>query len=153
MRRRNFRMQDGHSCPSHDHETRSKQKLLYPGSRSILRTCLVQISDMNVQATGTEPQLRIWPSCVKLSRQDATTAYACLRDIIADSAGTRCIMSLEDPVEVAVDGATQSQVRCGEFGGSHYPAAGNADRTVPHPQRTANRDLSAIAAENLHELP
>ncbi len=40
-----------------------------------------------------------------------TTAYACLRDIIADSAGTRCIMSLEDPVEVAVDGATQSQVR------------------------------------------
>ena len=40
-----------------------------------------------------------------------TTAYACLRDIIADSVGTRCIMSLEDPVEVAVDGATQSQVR------------------------------------------
>ena len=40
-----------------------------------------------------------------------TTAYACLRDIIADSAGTRCIMSLEDPVEVAVEGATQSQVR------------------------------------------
>ncbi len=40
-----------------------------------------------------------------------TTAYACLRDIIAESAGTRCIMSLEDPVEVAVDGATQSQVR------------------------------------------
>ncbi len=40
-----------------------------------------------------------------------TTAYACLRDIIADSAGTRCIMTLEDPVEVAVEGATQSQVR------------------------------------------
>lgn len=40
-----------------------------------------------------------------------TTAYACLRDIIADSFGTRCIMTLEDPVEVAVDGATQSQVR------------------------------------------
>ncbi len=40
-----------------------------------------------------------------------TTAYACLRGIIADSVGTRCIMSLEDPVEVAVDGATQSQVR------------------------------------------
>ena len=40
-----------------------------------------------------------------------TTAYACLRDIIADSAGTRCIMTLEDPVEVAVDGATQSQVK------------------------------------------
>jgi type II secretory ATPase GspE/PulE/Tfp pilus assembly ATPase PilB-like protein len=40
-----------------------------------------------------------------------TTAYACLRDIIQDSAGSRCIMTLEDPIEVAVDGATQSQVR------------------------------------------
>ncbi len=40
-----------------------------------------------------------------------TSAYACLRDIIADSAGTRCVMTLEDPVEVAVDGATQSQVK------------------------------------------
>jgi len=40
-----------------------------------------------------------------------TTAYACLRDIIRQSRGARCIMTLEDPVEVAVDGATQSQVR------------------------------------------
>ncbi len=40
-----------------------------------------------------------------------TTAYACLRDIIEQSQGARCIMTLEDPIEVAVDGATQSQVR------------------------------------------
>ncbi len=40
-----------------------------------------------------------------------TSAYACLRDIIRQSQGARCIMTLEDPVEVAVDGATQSQVR------------------------------------------
>lgn len=40
-----------------------------------------------------------------------TTAYACLREIIAQSRGARCIMTLEDPIEVAVDGATQSQVR------------------------------------------
>lgn len=40
-----------------------------------------------------------------------TTAYACLRDIIEQSRGTRCIMTLEDPIEVAVEGATQSQVR------------------------------------------
>ena len=40
-----------------------------------------------------------------------TTAYACLRDIVADSKGSRCIMTLEDPIEVAVEGATQSQVR------------------------------------------
>lgn len=40
-----------------------------------------------------------------------TTAYACLRDIIQQSQGGRCIMTLEDPIEVAVPGATQSQVR------------------------------------------
>ena len=40
-----------------------------------------------------------------------TTVYACLREIIAQSHGSRCIMTLEDPIEVAVDGATQSQVR------------------------------------------
>ena len=40
-----------------------------------------------------------------------TTVYACLREIIAQSRGARCIMTLEDPIEVAVDGATQSQVR------------------------------------------
>lgn len=40
-----------------------------------------------------------------------TTAYACLRDVIATAGGTRCVMTLEDPIEVAVTGATQSQVR------------------------------------------
>lgn len=40
-----------------------------------------------------------------------TTAYACLRDVIAKSGGARCVMTLEDPIEVAVSGATQSQVR------------------------------------------
>lgn len=40
-----------------------------------------------------------------------TTAYACLRDILEASAGTRCLMTLEDPIEVAIDGVTQSQVR------------------------------------------
>ena len=45
-------MEDGHSCPSHGHETRSKHWLLDLDSRSIMRSCLVNISDMNVQATG-----------------------------------------------------------------------------------------------------
>ncbi|MFN9719299.1 MAG: GspE/PulE family protein [Planctomycetota bacterium] len=40
-----------------------------------------------------------------------TSAYACLREILVRAAGTRCVMTLEDPVEVAVEGATQSQVR------------------------------------------
>ncbi len=81
-------MQDGHSCPSHGHKIRSKRWLFDLDSRSLMRPCLVNISDMNVQATGiaalhqvaTNParfwfqSLRIWPQCAKLSRQDAATA-------------------------------------------------------------------------------
>ena len=39
-----------------------------------------------------------------------TTLYACLREMVARSAGGRSIVSLEDPVEVAIDGVAQSQV-------------------------------------------
>lgn len=39
-----------------------------------------------------------------------TTAYACLREIAAIADGGRSIASLEDPVEVVVPGAVQSQV-------------------------------------------
>jgi general secretion pathway protein E len=39
-----------------------------------------------------------------------TTACACLREIVATSKGQRSIVSLEDPVEVALDGVSQSQV-------------------------------------------
>jgi len=39
-----------------------------------------------------------------------TTAYACLRQIVSATQGGRSIASLEDPVEVAVTGVSQSQV-------------------------------------------
>jgi type II secretory ATPase GspE/PulE/Tfp pilus assembly ATPase PilB-like protein len=39
-----------------------------------------------------------------------TTAYACLRHVVSASGGGRSIASLEDPVEVAVEGVAQSQV-------------------------------------------
>jgi type II secretory ATPase GspE/PulE/Tfp pilus assembly ATPase PilB-like protein len=39
-----------------------------------------------------------------------TTAYACLRHIVALSGGGRSIASLEDPIEVAVQGVSQTQV-------------------------------------------
>ncbi len=42
-----------------------------------------------------------------------TTAYACLRQLVAASQGGRSIVSLEDPIEVAVDGVAQSQVNAG----------------------------------------
>ena len=39
-----------------------------------------------------------------------TTVYACLRGLVARAAGARSLVSLEDPIEVAVPGVAQSQV-------------------------------------------
>lgn len=39
-----------------------------------------------------------------------TTAYACLREIAQQTSGARSLVSIEDPIEVAVDGVAQSQV-------------------------------------------
>ena len=39
-----------------------------------------------------------------------TTMYACLREMIAASAGRRSLATLEDPIEVALPGVAQSQV-------------------------------------------
>ncbi|MDP6059487.1 MAG: ATPase, T2SS/T4P/T4SS family, partial [Pirellulaceae bacterium] len=39
-----------------------------------------------------------------------TTAYACLRELVRAADHGRSIVSLEDPIEVAVDGVSQSQV-------------------------------------------
>jgi type II secretory ATPase GspE/PulE/Tfp pilus assembly ATPase PilB-like protein len=39
-----------------------------------------------------------------------TSAYACLRHIVAASGGGRSIASLEDPIEAAIDGVAQTQV-------------------------------------------
>lgn len=39
-----------------------------------------------------------------------TTAYACLRHVVRNTGGARSIVSLEDPIEVALAGVSQSQV-------------------------------------------
>ena len=39
-----------------------------------------------------------------------TTVYACLRELAAVHGGARSLMSIEDPIEVAVSGVAQSQV-------------------------------------------
>jgi general secretion pathway protein E len=39
-----------------------------------------------------------------------TTAYACLREIARQTSGARSMVSIEDPIEVAVEGVAQSQV-------------------------------------------
>lgn len=43
----------------------------------------------------------------------STTIYACLREVVRVSAGARSIVSLEDPIEVAVAGVAQTQVQTG----------------------------------------
>ncbi len=39
-----------------------------------------------------------------------TTLYACLRELAAQSRGERSLLSIEDPIEMAVDGVAQTQV-------------------------------------------
>jgi type II secretory ATPase GspE/PulE/Tfp pilus assembly ATPase PilB-like protein len=39
-----------------------------------------------------------------------TTIYACLRELVAATAGRRSLATLEDPIEVAIPGVAQSQV-------------------------------------------
>lgn len=39
-----------------------------------------------------------------------TTAYACLREIVRRGGGSKSLVSLEDPIEVAVEGVAQAQV-------------------------------------------
>lgn len=40
-----------------------------------------------------------------------TTVYACLREVVRSSEGRRSIVSLEDPIEMALAGVSQSQVQ------------------------------------------
>ena len=40
----------------------------------------------------------------------STTLYACMRELVGQSGGARNLMSLEDPIEVPIDGISQSQV-------------------------------------------
>jgi type II secretory ATPase GspE/PulE/Tfp pilus assembly ATPase PilB-like protein len=42
-----------------------------------------------------------------------TTQYACLRDLVETTRGSRALATLEDPIEVAVPGVAQSQVNPG----------------------------------------
>lgn len=47
-----------------------------------------------------------------------TTVYACLREIVRGSGGQKCVVSLEDPIEMRVEGVAQSQVH--EAGGFSF---------------------------------
>ncbi len=40
----------------------------------------------------------------------STTLYACLRELVQTTGGLRSLLSIEDPIEVPIDGVSQSQV-------------------------------------------
>ncbi|MBN1588134.1 MAG: Flp pilus assembly complex ATPase component TadA, partial [Pirellulales bacterium] len=49
-------------------------------------------------------------ACGPAGSGKTTTVYACLREIAAAASGGRSLVSLEDPIEMAIDGVAQSQV-------------------------------------------
>lgn len=83
-------------------------------SSDVLRT-LSQLGLPDVVLARLEHSLDLTSGVILLTGPSGsgktTTAYACLRDIVQSCEGTRSVMTLEDPVEVVVEGTTQSQVR------------------------------------------
>jgi len=58
-----------------------------------------------------------------------TTIYACLRELVEQSAGQRSLATLEDPIEVAVPGVAQTQVNRALVHARDRPALASCGRT------------------------
>lgn len=78
---------------------------------------LLQISDLGLPSevsSSLEQALARTSGAVLLTGPagggKTTTAYACLRHVVQATHGARSIVSLEDPIEVAIAGVSQSQV-------------------------------------------
>jgi general secretion pathway protein E len=78
---------------------------------------LLQIADLGLPtdiATALEQALARTSGAVLITGPagggKTTTAYACLRHVVRSTGGARSIVSLEDPIEVALAGVSQSQV-------------------------------------------
>ena len=93
------------------------------GERAVIRLFadygqLQQIADLNMN-DDTEQQLRqqlqatsgVIVICGPSGSGKTTTAYACLRELVSSCSLPRCVMSLEDPVEMVLAGVAQSQVK------------------------------------------
>ncbi len=79
-------------------------ELLLPEQLGLPSGILPQVSSLLQETSGAI--LVVGPA----GSGKSTTAYACLRHLVAESAGGRSVVSLEDPVEVVVPGVSQSQV-------------------------------------------
>ncbi|MFZ9088988.1 MAG: GspE/PulE family protein [Planctomycetaceae bacterium] len=93
------------------------------GERAVIRLFadygqLQQIANLNMN-DDTEQELRqqlqatsgVILICGPSGSGKTTTAYACLRELVSSCSLPRCVMSLEDPVEMVLAGVAQSQVK------------------------------------------
>lgn len=106
-----------------DGEIRIATFPLLHGERAVVRLFadhgqLQRIEDLGMQQQSAEllqEQLQntsgVILICGPSGSGKTTTAYACLRELVASSAGSRCVMTLEDPVEMAIPGVSQAQVK------------------------------------------
>ena len=62
------------------------------------------VSDLLLESGG------VFVVCGPAGSGKTTTIYACLREVADKSGGQRSLVSLEDPIEAALDGVAQSQV-------------------------------------------
>jgi general secretion pathway protein E len=62
------------------------------------------VSDLLLEGGG------VFAVCGPAGSGKTTTIYACLREVADKSGGQRSLVSLEDPIEAALDGVAQSQV-------------------------------------------
>ena len=108
--------------PRHGREIRVSTFPTMHGERAVLRFFGHDREFTTLEKLGNPPQVtaRIRAALVETSGAmlisgpagsgKSTTLYACLRHLVTSTNGARSIVSIEDPIEVPVEGVAQSQV-------------------------------------------
>lgn len=108
--------------PRHGREIRVSTFPTMHGERAVLRFFGHDREFTTLEELGNPPQVtaRIRDALVETSGAmlisgpagsgKSTTLYACLRHLVTSTQGSRSIVSIEDPIEVPVEGVAQSQV-------------------------------------------
>lgn len=110
------------ATPRHGREIRVSTFPTMHGERAVLRFFGHDREFTTLDELGNPPQVtaRIRDALVETSGAmlvsgpagsgKSTTIYACLRHLVTSTKGSRSIVSIEDPIEVPVEGVAQSQV-------------------------------------------
>jgi general secretion pathway protein E len=110
------------ASPRHGREIRVSTFPTMHGERAVLRFFGHDREFTTLDELGNPPQVtaRIRDALVETSGAmlisgpagsgKSTTLYACLRHLVTSTKGSRSIVSIEDPIEVPVEGVAQSQV-------------------------------------------